>query len=446
MIGHWAQHAIRYKAAARGTIFRRTFDELRDAIEKSRVILSPMGWRYLESKYVWTSPDGAILYMRHLDRDSDANLYQGHEMTWQGFDEIGNFASSTPIDLLFAALRSPVAGIKKQRILTANPGGPGHAWVKARYITRTPLELFEYAPQPSRPDLTISACFIPGRLEDNVTLMENDPGYETKIAASTMGNEALWRAWRYGDWDVIAGAYFDCFTEATCTYDDDPEIKPWFARWISVDWGFKHDAAVYWFATDGNGRIWTEREIVVARHEPAELGRLIAESTPREHRSALDALYLSPEVFDKDTSAKTIATEIGAELVKFGLPYPSRADNARVSGWMLMYQLLKTGRWKISRQCKRLIECLPSLQRDPKHPEDILKIDGDDPGDSARYGVKTRDLTVNIPVAVVIANRMQAEVVPQASLTDKTIHARRITKEETDKAAPTFYARRGRWR
>ena len=48
----------------------------------------------------------------------------------------------------------------------------------------------------------------------------------------------------------------------------------------------------------------------------------------------------------------------------------------------------------IDPRCARLIECLPSLQRDPNRPEDVLKVDTDDDGlggddayDDARYGL-----------------------------------------------------------
>jgi len=37
-----------------------------------------------------------------------------------------------------------------------------------------------------------------------------------------------------------------------------------------------------------------------------------------------------------------------------------------------------------------IIECLPMMIRDEKNVEDVAKIDGDDPYDSCRYGLKSR--------------------------------------------------------
>jgi hypothetical protein len=52
-----------------------------------------------------------------------------------------------------------------------------------------------------------------------------------------------------------------------------------------------------------------------------------------------------------------------------------------------MYQLLESDAWLITEDCAKLIECLPLLVRDDRRPEDIRKVDGDDPADSARYGL-----------------------------------------------------------
>jgi hypothetical protein len=52
-----------------------------------------------------------------------------------------------------------------------------------------------------------------------------------------------------------------------------------------------------------------------------------------------------------------------------------------------MYQLLESDSWLITDNCAKLIECLPLLVRDERRREDVRKVDGDDPADSARYGL-----------------------------------------------------------
>ena len=57
---------------------------------------------------------------------------------------------------------------------------------------------------------------------------------------------------------------------------------------------------------------------------------------------------------------------------------------------MLMYQMLEAGEWLLTDNCIELIRTLPNLVRDPARIEDVEKMDGDDPADAARYGLKSR--------------------------------------------------------
>jgi hypothetical protein len=75
---------------------------------------------------------------------------------------------------------------------------------------------------------------------------------------------------------------------------------------------------------------------------------------------------------------------------------------------MLMYQMMETGQWQISSACEQLLECLPTLTRDPVNVEDVRKVDGDDPADSARYGLKSRMDPARMPHDLALAARIPA--------------------------------------
>ncbi len=81
---------------------------------------------------------------------------------------------------------------------------------------------------------------------------------------------------------------------------------------------------------------------------------------------------------------------MGDVFAAAGLPRPMPADDDRVGGWMLMYQMLDAGEWLLTENCIELIRTLPNLVRDTARVEDIEKMDGDDPADAARYGLKSR--------------------------------------------------------
>ncbi len=183
-------------------MIRRTMPELEELQARAMEIYPLIGAVFREKGQTWTFPNGARLKMRYLDRDAHAARYQGHRYTWIGVDEAGNFPSPDPIDKLYACMRS-AEGVPCRMRLTGNPMGPGHAWLKARYV------------KPAKPmtpvywkRIAMHRIYIPSKLEDNAILMKNDPSYFSRIAAS--GNDALVKAWRTGSWDdAVVGKLFN---------------------------------------------------------------------------------------------------------------------------------------------------------------------------------------------------------------------------------------------
>jgi hypothetical protein len=96
------------------------------------------------------------------------------------------------------------------------------------------------------------------------------------------------------------------------------------------------------------------------------------------------------------------------------------ADDDRVGGWRLMYQLMQAGEWLITDNCKELIMCLPALTRHETKVEDLCKVDGEDAADAARYGLKshlrghvgTPPLGVRVTEAVAAAEKMYPDMAP----------------------------------
>ncbi len=138
VLGDFIRHASLYGKDAIGLMIRRQRTELVETIERSKAIYSPLGWIYHEQDKMWRAPDGARLRFAYLERDSDAEAYQGHSYTRLYVEEIGNFPSEKPILRLMATLRSG-AGVPVGFRATGNPGGAGHQWVRARYIDPAPM-------------------------------------------------------------------------------------------------------------------------------------------------------------------------------------------------------------------------------------------------------------------------------------------------------------------
>jgi hypothetical protein len=347
-----------------------------------------------------TYPELEASLLAQFRRDVPATFYKSyneskHLVTWNNgsttIDELTHFTlkqwqfltsrNRCPLGLISGganAGRTPFACMAG----ASNPGNIGHAWVKGLWVDHVPPAGYD------RPELYDARDydFIRARLEDN-PIYANDIEYRRTLEALP---EHLRRAFLDGDWNVFAGQYFDVFEIGRHTARlEDFRLEAWCPRWISVDWGFQHNSAVYWHcampAPDGHGaRIVTYREFVQSGLSPRMLGQAIAERSGREN---ISEVFLSPDAFAHRTAEASIAEQLGEIFTMNGLPRPAPADDDRIGGWQLMYQLLESESWVIADTCRELIECLPQLVRDERRSEDIRKVDGDDPADAARYGL-----------------------------------------------------------
>lgn len=275
----------------------------------------------------------------------------------------------------------------------------------------------------------------------------------TKFGAtlSALTNQYLREAWLYGKWGTFEGQYFQNFRWEKDTVDPkDITIEPWHKRWISCDWGFDHPAVVHWHAQDQDGTVTTYREFWSRGLGEAELGREIGRRSGNEE---IKAFHMSWDAFGKlSKDTRRPITEMIANELPDNVPYPTPADaspGTRISGWRLMHQLIDAGQWKISRECPKLIECLPTLVRDmQRNSEDVLKVDfsdsyiGDDPADCARYGLAEERITVvGKPASLRIKERLDSLPDEQA----KYMQYHKITAEERKKSPQPFAIKR-HWR
>jgi phage terminase large subunit len=373
-------------------LLRRTYPELESSLLAyfRRDVPRKLYRSYNESKHVVTWRNGSRTRFGYCRNENDVYQYQGAEFLFIGLDELTHFTLKQ-WQFLTSRNRCPVPGSFACMAGASNPGNIGHAWVKALWVDRQPPAGFD------RPELydADDYDFIRAKLIDN-PIYANDGAYRRTLAALP---EHLRRAFLDGDWNVFAGQYFDVFEFGRHTVRaEELRLEPWWPRWISIDWGFQHPSAVYWHCAvpapltkgvaaqeraDGAGII-TYREFVQSGLSPRMLAQGIAERSGRER---ISDVFLSPDAFAHRTSEASIAEQLGEVFTACGLPRPAPADDDRIGGWQLMYQLLESDSWLITDNCAKLIDCIPQLVRHDGRVEDIRKVDGDDPADAARYGL-----------------------------------------------------------
>jgi hypothetical protein len=306
-------------------------------------------------------------------------------------------------------------------ILTCNPGNVGHAFIKRVFLDN------DYHEKENAEDY----AFLQARAWDNVEWgrsalsalglsaahyysWSEERRFQFFIESTDYGRsldrlpQALRVGHLLGDWDQFAGQYFSIFDRKKHVVSAQQiRIEPWQVRWISADWGFAHNSAIYWHAMTEKGAV-TYRECIVNNMSPRVLAQQIVEMTDGEK---IQEFVLSHDAFAERTSEVTIAMQMGEVLRQNGLPSPIAADRtreARISGWQQMYSLLEAGEWIISDACEELIECLPTLTRDEKDLEDVLKMEGDDPADAARHGLYMRVRPAEKPFKNKLAERVAA--------------------------------------
>jgi hypothetical protein len=123
-IGDWISHSSEFGENAIGLFVRRKLTQLSEVIARTKQLFNKLGAKYNEQKKEWTMPNGARLKFAYLERDSDAEEYQGHNYTRVYVEEATNFPFPEPIMKLKATLRS-TAGVRCGMRLTGNPGGTG---------------------------------------------------------------------------------------------------------------------------------------------------------------------------------------------------------------------------------------------------------------------------------------------------------------------------------
>lgn len=409
-LGDWLQHSATYGSKAVGVFFRRNRIQLDEVIARTHELFPLIGAKYRGSPdFVWVMPGGARLKFRYLERDRDAEEYQGHSYTRVYVEEVTNFPKPKPINLLRATLRS-AAGVPVGLRLTGNPGGPGHEWVKNRYITpcKTGWKVLKESFTNRKGEVReMERVFIPSKLADNVLIDEHDPLYEIRLRQS--GSPELVRAWLEGDWDLVIGSYFDCFSpqkHVRSFAENFPRIPDSAFIYRAFDWGSSAPFSCGWYAVaDGK---W-------GSPTPFPRGALV--KVMEWYGSAGDNNGLKMEDIAVADGILAKERHVGWEgRVNYGVADPAAfirnggpsiaermagrgcfwrpADNKRIPGWAtLRERLIGVGGDPLLYfldNCTDTIRTLPTLQHDENNVEDVDTDGEDHAGDETRYACMAR--------------------------------------------------------
>lgn len=398
----------------RGIIIRKTYDELiSNHVEELQRENPDVMQYYNKGDKTLYLPNGSLLKFRHLGHVNDVYNYQGQQFDYIGIDEITQHEKRI-FTVLRSSNRTTNPEVKPRVMLTGNPGGIGHGWVRKLFVNKD----YEWNEKPE------DYNFVPARVYDNAEIMNNDPDYVHRLEALP---KELREAYLNGNWDMFEGQFFSEWNRETHVIEP-KALLPNYKRFISIDYGFNAPSAVYWYAVDYIGRVYVYRELYESGLTFEQLGQKIAQMTPGE-TSLVSGMVFNEQkainyiTFDPSINAKKGETGVsGASLLLKGLKDNDLncgfipANNNRKYGWGIVREFLKVGPDAYSRSSSRLqffstcfnaIRTIPEQIYSATQLED-LDTDGEDhAADSIRYGLVTlkinpsdKDANIKRPVSM----------------------------------------------
>jgi len=391
----------------RGVIFRRTFPQLQEIIDRCWRWYPKLNGEYRATEHRWYFPSGAKIKLSHLQHEDDKYSHQGAEYHFAGFDELTQF-SQTQYTYILSRIRSVHPEIPVIIRATTNPGGQGHVWVKERFVD---------VAKPGRayidPDTGQSRVFIPAKVTDNPALMETDPLYVKRLEALP---EIEKKRLLYGDWETFAGQVFGELSPKV--HGSEPFDLPLEWKYFGAfDWGYAKPWCYLVFAVDFDETIYLVKEVYGCKEGESDVGlRMTNAEICREILRAESELKVKIDYRVADPacwaptklkgSNKNFGPSFTEDASREGLFF-MQADNDRLRGKQQCHQRFQieeeidpqTGevtaefpRFVAFNNCKSWWRTMMNLREHPKKQEDVDTDQEDHMYDTTRYAFMSRPL------------------------------------------------------
>lgn len=367
-------------------IFRKTYPELYgNHISRMHEDFPELRGYYNSSHKEFRLPNGSVLAFRHNQYDRDLGDHQGVEYQYLGIEEAGEWPENW-FWYLKGCNRSSNPNIKARCLLTGNPGGIGHKWLKRLFIDR------QFRPGIEKPD---DFAFIPASVWDNPMLMKNDPNYIDRLRANK--NPMLVKAYLEGSWDIMAGQYFDMVSRETHMVDPF-EIPDYWERTFGFDTGYNHPAAFVWMATDTDGNTYIYREYCQSKKRTEEVVHdLMQYPDTLKWGHAIEAGW---DCWSKHGGGPSVEEKFSEASEHKLVLHKANIDRIPGAQQLRDYLVVRENgpRLKILKNCPMTFDALTRMTHDPNRPEDVLKVDavdgdpmsGDDLYDAVRMALMGR--------------------------------------------------------
>lgn len=370
----------------RGLVLRENAEDLADWLDRADEALRGSGAKVAGRMVKW--PTGEKILCGHLKDARSIRKWLGREFQRVLIEELTSIPTEELYVKILGSCRSSIPGLDARLMATTNPGGPGHAWVKRRFIDSPWGKPFMGYSEDGIP--TGWRLFVQSKVDDNPALCKNDPDYVRYLDSLPADIRS---AWRDGSWDMMQGQYFPEFRRESHVVRPFSIPSHW-RRYRVLDWGYDPDPwFCLWFAVDERGNEVCYREAYGNRMLPFDVAKRILELS----RAELDqGAPFGQTICGVDAWAEDDGPSSAEKMGKAGL-HLTKANTDRLNGWMRCHEYFAlnpaTGRpWlTFFDTCSEIIRCIPALIHDERNPMDVMGNSSIDHGpDALRYHLMSR--------------------------------------------------------
>lgn len=333
---------------------------------------------YTHTSNVIRFKNGSRMLLGGFKDEKDIDKYIGIEYDFISIEEI-NQLTETKVNSLLGSMRTTKPNWRPRLYASFNPGGVGHGFVKKTFV------------EPHRNEVEMDTRFVPATYKDNVNLNAEYVEYLEGLGGQ------LGKAWREGDFDILAGQYFTEWSEKVHVVEPF-DIPAGWRKFGMLDYGLV-TSAFYWGAVSPEGTVFLYRELYLPDLSYSALAEKVVELTPLDE--VIDYIVMDPSCWNRD--GRSDASLSGADI--FQAKYKeltgkairlTQGNNDRLSGWRVMREWLRpkalgdgsvTAKLQVFDTCFDFIRTIPLQVHDDHNPEDLDTDLEDHAMDSVRYGL-----------------------------------------------------------
>jgi len=361
--------------------------------------------------------NGSRIFLCHCQHEKNVHSYQGAEIHLLLIDELTHFTESIYRLLRgrcrLGAWKAPpgAEGLFPRIVSGSNPGGVGHNWVKAMFVTAArPMKAWR-APKDEG---GMIRQFIPAKLDDNPTMTENDPDYKDRLMG--LGDPAIVMAMLDGNWDIVSGGALDDVWDASRQMIEPFDVpKEWHVD-RSFDRGSSHPFSVGWWAMsngedvqlkDGAWRFFPAGSLIRINEwygwngKPNQGSKMLIKQIAAGilEREAAMGLKVHPGPADSEIFNNNNGRCIADDFIAAGVNWTktNKGPGSRVNGLEVVRGMLaeskkdypeKPGLWAFN-HCIHFSRTMPVLPRSETNRDDVDGSSEDHLYDEVRYRATT---------------------------------------------------------